>query len=194
MTEHPHLGLCHARADGTRGYQDLPPMSWVVNTLLPQAWDQAHWREERFARSVVAYGAGWGPSYRTLDVSWRKRQRLMPFLACCVDNNDNSSSPQGGGGGAAAAHRNALGALERCAWRALRVRPGQLPSAQGVAHRQCREEGRPREGEQLAQGLEAALRALWKPTVAAAAATASGSSPESSDDSRGSRLKRARHH
>ncbi|KAK8075593.1 hypothetical protein PG997_010256 [Apiospora hydei] len=180
MPEHPELRLRDARADGTFGYQDLPPMRWVADTLLLMAR-----RMVQFQDRCMSWGASSSKedpealTYRNLDVSWTKPGRLMPFV--CGDHTS--------------AH--GVAELKRVQallgpWDGMRGKPYEFvkvnfPSPKVSLVVSARRKG-VTEREKLAPHLEAALR---EPLVAAAA-TPSGSSPDS--DERSGRLKRARHH
>ncbi|KAK7961839.1 uncharacterized protein PG986_002664 [Apiospora aurea] len=184
MTEHPELRLRDARADGTFGYQDLPPMRWVADTLLPMA------------RSIVQFQdrfMSWGASsskedpeeltYRNLDVSWTKPGRLMPFVC-----GDFGASAHG-----VAVLKRVQALLGR--WDGVRGKPYEFvevnfPSPKVSLVLSARRKGDP-EREKLAPHLEAALR---EPTVAVAAPTSGSCSSPDSEGDRSGRLKRARHH
>ncbi|KAK7953571.1 hypothetical protein PG988_014265 [Apiospora saccharicola] len=56
------------RDDGSHGYDDVPDISWVVDEMLP------------LARDKVAELADAAPDYASLDMSWTKPGRLMPYL------------------------------------------------------------------------------------------------------------------
>ncbi|KAK8136697.1 hypothetical protein PG984_004637 [Apiospora sp. TS-2023a] len=62
------LLVADERDDGSHGYDGLPDISWVVDKMLP------------LARDKVAELADAAPDYASLDMSWTKPGRLMPYL------------------------------------------------------------------------------------------------------------------
>ncbi|KAK6850128.1 hypothetical protein PG995_013961 [Apiospora arundinis] len=66
----------HERDDGGHGWDDLPDIDWVVNTMLPKARDQVARRSSELAE---------GTDYRDMDVSWTK-PILEPIPWLCSYN------------------------------------------------------------------------------------------------------------
>ncbi|KAK8016860.1 hypothetical protein PG993_015049 [Apiospora rasikravindrae] len=184
MTEHPDLRLCDARADGSFGYQDLPPMRWIAHKLGPMAQGIVAFQDRLMSHSSSSSAREDDPeahSYRNLDVSWTKPSRLMPFVC-----SDHASAL-----GAARLKRvqALLGPWEEVRGAAYEFVKVNFPSPKVSLVLSAKRKGAP-EREKLPPQLEAALR---EPTAAAAAAISSSGSPDGDGDRSGG-LKRARHH
>lgn len=198
MTENPHLRLCDERADGSFGHNDLPSLSWVVHELLPTTARQHRKYHDRFNRFPSAqFGESYG--YGTLDVSWTRPPRLMPFAACCSPGNhlipSSSSSPAQGQSKATPLQR--IQTLLEELWDDVH---GDLyefvkvnfPASQVALVETSKRKGDP-ERQKLLPHLKDALRHPDSTVTGNSSGNSSGSGSEGDEGDRQGRPKRARH-
>ncbi|KAK8122810.1 hypothetical protein PG984_011480 [Apiospora sp. TS-2023a] len=183
MTEDPHLRICDERPDGSFGHDDLPTMVWVAHHLLPEARERRKFRDRFNNWPREAAGESYG--YGTLDVSWTKPPRLMPFTC----SSDPSSSPRDQAQQLKQAQALLKGLRDDVhggtPYEFVRI---EFPAPKVALVESSKRKGDP-EREKLPPHLEGALRGGFETLVA----SSSSNSSKDGDEDRQGGVKRARH-
>ncbi|KAK8072841.1 hypothetical protein PG996_006189 [Apiospora saccharicola] len=187
MTDHPDLRICDERPDGSFGHDDLPTMVWVVHRLLPEARERRQFRDRFNEWPRAAAGELYG--YGTLDVSWTKPPRLMPFTCSSDPSSSSAQDP-------AQQRLKRAQSLLKELWDDVHGgTPYEFVKIEFPAPKVTRVESGKRKGdperEKLPPHLEAALREN-RSTHSLASSSSSSRSENDDGDTQGG-VKRARH-